>query len=498
MTTSPARPRRGRLLPIAVSALIVLWQLGLNSTAAGPLRRYAMTAAMGTCQDVGYFFYFYWHLGVFPVGAAEAPRLGPTRADALAFVHSHGDRLRMDFGLPTNTPRFGDFGKLFTYVPDVWMRHDPADPSAVPFDELIFLAGLLATWWAFWAEGRARLGAMIVALAGSDPFQLYETYFRGNVFSLPISVALLALAANLPLLTGRRTSGARALATAALSALALACVREIRAEAAFVGASVLAVYLLAPRASLARRAVLAAVFVIAWGGAALAWQGYWARQFEAATRFVARAGGQVYGGPRNSHHAFWHAIDCGLGDFGGDRGFAWDDRVAFQWATTRSASNPDPLPYHYRGGYYFEETWDGHNRIAPTDLPAYTTLVRGHVLAEIQRDPAWYVGILLQRLLRQMREATPASLRVGAWHVEIPGAGWLVLPVLAWALLRRRWLEAGLAAFTLPVGAAAMVIYSGRGMTGTAVAHLLALAVLLDAIAAALLARVPARRATGA
>ena len=481
-STHPARRGvRGWLTPVALSALIVAWQLGFNSAPPQSRAPYAMSASMGLCLDAPNFFYFFYHLGAFPVGALEVPHLGPTRADAVAFVARHGDRLQMDFGRPTNTPRFGDYAKLFLFYPDVWLRHDPAHPSALPFNELLFIVSLLALFWAFWREGQALLGTLLVLLVGSDPFQILEAYGRGNVFSIPISVTLLALAVHLRFLTGRRNADGPAWGIALASGAALATLREVRPEAGFIGLSVMAAYLLVRNASPGRRTLLVTAFLAAGALTSFAWQGYWTRRFDAARLFVARAGGEVYAAPHETHHAFWHAVYCGLGDYGADRGFDWDDRRAFRWATTPDpATNPHPIPYHYTAGYYLDETYDGIHHVAPTDLPEYNRLVRERVVGEIVRHPLWYARVLTQRAAAIARDATPACLSFGAVTLPLPGAGWLTAPLLLWFLVRRRRLEAALVLFTVPLSILPLMVYSGRGMTFYGIAHLVALAAGID------------------
>ncbi len=486
MAVAPASPHAARsgggrcLLPIAFSAAIAGWQFSFNSVEMGPRGPFSMRASKGLCQDAPHFFYFFHHYGLFPVGALEVPLLGPSKQAATDFVAHHGDRLVMDFGWPTNTPRFGDYAKLLLFYPDLLLRGDPGHPSTIPCSELLFIVALLALFWSFWLEGYGLLGTLIVVLVGSDPFQLFETYGRSNIFSIPISVTLLALAAHLRFLTYRKGVDAWAWAIAIVSAVALATAREVRAEAAVVAASVLATYLLA-KAPLLKRLMLAVAFVLAFAITGHAWSTYWAGQFAHAEQFVARAGGQVFRAPLGTHHVLWHAIYCGLGDYGSDRGYRWDDRVAYRWATTLDpATNPNPLSYHYVRGYYFEETYDGVHHIAPTNLPAYNRLVRARVLTEIRRDPLWYGRILLHRALAIMRDATPASLTLGSNTVGIFGAGWLTIPVLAFALWRRRFFHAMLIPFVLPLSGVALFVYSGRGMTYYGIAHLVALAVAID------------------
>jgi hypothetical protein len=485
---------RGALVALGVSVLIVAWQLDFNVNVPAPHTDHAITASTGLLPDLRYFFYFYHHLGLFPVGARDVPRLGPTREDALDFVARNGRNLRMDFGDTFNTPRFGDYGKLFTLWPDVLLRGDPARPSAMPFNQLMFITALLAVWWAFWRERRVLLGALIVVLIGSNPFQLYETYGRANIFSLPISVALIALAVHLPYLTGRRGLDRWAWAIALASGVALATMREIRTEAAIIALALVATYL-STRASWPRRAALALVFIAAWGMTGQAWTTYWSRGFERSARFVERAGGYVFPGRHSFNHALWHAVYCGLGDFGGDKGFVWDDRAAFRWATTQHpVTNPRPLPYHYRDGYYLEETYDGVSHIAPTDLPEYNQLVRDRVVSVIRADPLWYAGILLKRAGAVLGQATPAALTVGVTQWRLPGVGWALIPILVLSCFLRRTFEVKLILFMLPLSIVALAVYSGRGMTYYGIAHLLALAVAIDLLVRARRAQAIERR----
>jgi hypothetical protein len=462
------------------AAVIVAWQLDFNVDDPAPRADEMIRASSGLLPDVRYFFYFYYHFGLFPVGAKNVPRLGPSRQNAEDFVKRHGAKLRMDFGETANTPRFGDYGKLFTLWPDALMNGDPTHPSAKPFNEMLFIIALTVVWWAFWRERRPLLGTFIVLLVGSNPFQLYETYGRANIFSIPISVALIALAVHVPYLSGRRGLDVRLWVTALVAGVALATLREIRTEAAVMGLALAATYA-TMRISWPRRLALLLVLLTAWAVTGHAWTQYWRGEFERSERLVAQAGGRVFEGRHGYNHALWHAVYCGLGDFGGDRGFVWDDRAAFRWATTRDpVTNPRPLPYHYHDGYYLEETYDGVDHVAPTDLPEYNRLVRDRVVSVVRAHPLWYARILLQRLVAILSHATPAALTVGVAQLRLPGVGWLLVPIVLLLCFLWRSFEAKLVLFTLPLSAVALLVYSGRGMTCYGIAHLIALAVALD------------------
>ena len=80
LTAAPEPLRQARiagrrwLLPVALAAVIATWQFSFNSASPESRRSYAMTASMGMCEDATRFFYFFYHYGLFPVGALEVPR----------------------------------------------------------------------------------------------------------------------------------------------------------------------------------------------------------------------------------------------------------------------------------------------------------------------------------------------------------------------------------------------------------------------------------------
>jgi len=92
-------------------------------------------------------------------------------------------------------------------------------------------------------------------------------------------------------------------------------------------------------------------------------------------------------------------------------------------------------------------------------------VLREKVLHDIRNDPQWYLDILAQRVHRIVNEAAPTRLALGAWYIALPLEGWLLIPMLAFLILARRWSLLKLLCFTLPLAATAFVIYSGGGYT---------------------------------
>jgi hypothetical protein len=474
--TTPSSPGFSRYrwpLAAIVSALLICWQSMFFAVRNQLHKNYAITASVGMALEIHFFYYFFHHFGLFPVGARQAPLLDASARAAADFVSQHGQELKMDFGLQFNTPRFGEYGKLFLFYPDVLFGGNPAQPSIVPFNTLLFIVSLLAVLWAFWNEGYALLGIILVVLMGSNPFQLYATYRSENVFGIPIAVSLIALAAHLRFLTGRKGIDQTAWIIAISGGMFFACVREVRSEATLIGLAVVLTYLTIRSAPFKKRVTLLLTFAIVYAITGWFWKLYWNHKFVQARQFVAAHGGQTYDGPRDRHHNLWHAVFCGLGDYGQDRNFVWDDRAAFKWAANNLPK--DALDrFHYVSGYYLEETCDGINHVAPTDLPVYNRALRGHVLREIRDHPRWYLHILFRRFVANLNHATPVSLAFREHHLGMPGFGWIMIPALAGACYLRKYFLVKIILFTLPLNLTALLIYSGRGTTYYGIAHLVA------------------------
>ena len=136
----PSRAPRTRCPAVwlVIACLITLiWQrqfLG-NHTLGG--RDSQLSANIGLAPDIRQFFYFFYYLNVFPVGAIpegrvaediwkiysfdRPPFLPVSRAGAEEFVRQHGDQLIMDCSQPASTLRSGEFFKLFLFLPNAWL-----------------------------------------------------------------------------------------------------------------------------------------------------------------------------------------------------------------------------------------------------------------------------------------------------------------------------------------------------------------------------------------
>jgi hypothetical protein len=426
------------------------------------------------------FTYFYYYLGLFPV-ALEPPRADVeySRAGALRLMTDHGNDLVMESG---HAIRYGDLGRILLYLPDVHLKGKPENPSVRRCNSGAFVLGLLALFVAFWWVRQPILGALLVLLLGSNPFQLFEVYVNENVFGWPITACLFLLALHVPLLSGRRCSPWYLWTLPVLSGLLMATVRQVRSEPACVILSAVFSYLAAGGLRWRIRLALAAVLVLSFSVISKGWLAYFDGKFEQAARRVAAAGGRVFTGPRDHYHAFWHAVWCGLGDFGGKYGYEWGDMAAAEYALPilehRYGSEVlrkygTELPDFEAGTQgrtrrYTWGWWDSESPMplydrAHSDIPHYAEVLREKVLGDISRDPVWYLGVLVRRVGRVLSDTTPVRVSLGQACFTLPMHGALLIPVVGLLLWCRSWMLLKLVCFSLPLSLTAVLIYSGGG-----------------------------------
>jgi hypothetical protein len=484
-----AEGRRARWLVLAIGCLLIpLWQYTFHRADGQLDARYRLQASTGKLMQEK-FVYFLYYLGLYPV-ATEKEDVVWSREGARDVFARHGDTLLTEW---QHSYRSGSLGTALLFLPDAWLRGTARDASVRPANAMAFTLGLMALFAAFWFIRQPVLGGILVLLLGSNPFQLHEVYLRDNTFGWPITTAVFLLAIHVPLL-GERRAPSWYLWTAPLAAgLLLATVKQVRPEPAVLLLSPAICYLALSGARWVARAGLVAALLAAYALVGWGWSAWFDAKYEQARRAVAEAGGHPYAGPRAQHHAFWHPLWCGLGDFGQKHGYAWDDKAAADYALPiLEAKYHVEIPKAPRTRVLFENTyWDEgrHYFVMPSELPHYYDVLRAKVLGDIAGDPLWYAGVLAQRAWRILRQTTPPRVAVGTFGLDFPMHGALVVPLLALLVLRRCWTLLKLVAFSLPLSLPALAIFSGLGMCHYSCYHLFVAGLLAAWLVEALLRR---------
>lgn len=454
------------LVVVGGSLAIVAWQASFVSRSNSLDDRFSNRANIrGYLADVApRFFYFLNYTGKFPVVHLDPLEDGDFHATAAARFLEGEPRLANELNAFLRT---GDHGKILLLYPSAWWRGSPREVSLVEFNFAFATLSLIALFVAFALCQHLLLGSVLTLLLGSHPYQLHSLYAANDVFGYTIVFAALCLALHAPILFAR-AKPSWLLAIAMVSGVLVASMREIRTEPALVGLAILATYVLAPKLDGRWRVALLATFVSAYAITGVAWSGFWQGKFDDAHRTVAAAGGQTFDGPWNRHHVLWHSLYCGLGDFGRDRGFVWDDRAAYKRAIPLM-NQRFGTDYHYRAGplnYSLDEfyTEARKHRISPETLPEYNAVIRDLFLDAVRKDPFWYGGVLLKRLHVVLSQTAPLRVAFGPWHLGIPFPGYLALVLILGAVALQRWKVLLLIAFALPASLTPLLVYSANGL----------------------------------
>lgn len=489
--------RRPRTVLLCGLIAIVLWQSIFfrhgdpeTTLASSP---YRITASGGIVPWQSDFVYFLYYLNLYPLASiAPGPREYSVEG-ARRLIAEQGRTLVMDRYW---TVRYGDLAKTYLYLPHVWLKGRPVKPRMLHANALAFTLALLVLFAAFWSAGQTPLGVLLVLLIGSNPFQVQEVYANNNLFGWPITLTVLMLGLHLPFMRDRPPRIAVAVAIALLSGLILGSLRQLRTEPALVAASAVGIYLTANRMRHWLRLALVVLLGSAFSFASSGWTKYFDAKYREAYRVVAAAGGHRYDGPRHTYHFIWHAVWCGLGDFDRKYGYQWSDlsAIRYAWPLMQRSQfevrgyppvEPDPWDSLTLGAY-----WDEGRQYArtPFETREYTEVARDKVLGDIRRDPAWYASILGRRVARVLTESTPPSLALGNGQsfslLSAPGQaiwGFLTVVLAGWLLIHRDWFRLKLLAFTLPLTATALLVYSGGGTVYYSILHLVAIAIVAAA-----------------
>lgn len=459
-------------LLVAGIIAIAVWQGTFRDQGERLDDSYSISNTFGGQQ--GTLAYFYHYLGLYPVETAGGFRPDANADAARRAVRENGNRLRL--GEPY------DRLTVMAYLPDIYLGGDPHAPSHNTAAWLGFTAALIALYAALWTARLELFGLVLVAFAGSNPFQLHEVYMQDNVFGWSITIGLIVTAINVPLIVNHRyylSAGgmaARYLWMApVLSGLVLGTFRHLRTECTTTLLAVLAAYALLSGVPWRRKGALigvfAAVFLVTQSG----WNAYFDRIETRSENIVRAAGGAVdtdRGGQK--FHLFWHPVWGGLGDFDGEKGYLFWDKVMYDFASSALEEHSD-----FRPG------------INMAYQAAYAEILREKVVRDVAADPGWYAAIITKRLHRVLFENTPPRLAAGANWVDVPGLSPLLAPFAAFVLLcylvRREWSIPRLLMFPFAVGGVAIAVSTVNGYQYYGVAHLFLYALLFAWILEALL-----------
>ncbi|MEQ8319689.1 MAG: hypothetical protein RH946_05440 [Rhodospirillales bacterium] len=460
---------------VLVAALlsIVVWQETFRSNTESLETSYSLEDGVYGSRQ-GQYVYFYHFLDLYPIAALEDPRPAPTPEAARQALDERGREIELG-----NT-----FDRLSMplYLPDIYLGGDPYAPRHNAASWLGFVFALCALYLAFWTARLEFFGLFVVALLGSDPFQLHEVYVRNNIFGWTITIGILIAAINLPLFINHRyflkTRGFIAtyiwLAPLA-SGVVLGAFRHVRTECISTFAATFVAYLFLSNVKWHRKGAMMLLLLVTFMSTNTAVNSYFNYLENRTVKIVRAAGGDVAtdrGGVKV--HLFWHSFWGGLGDFDDKYGYLFWDRVITDYGQPIS----EKLPGNETGTH-----------VRYTE--AYAKVLRDKVINDIVSDPLWLTRIILKRFERGLFENTPVRIAIGSASIDIPYVKPLLIPVglvlLGFYLFRREWGIPILFLYPLSIGAITIAMTSDMGFHYYLILHLFFCALLAGLILEALL-----------
>lgn len=438
---------------------------------------YSRKDASGFSHDYGKeFIYFYYYLDLFPLTTSYSPIIY-SREGALNNIREHGDSLLMEYG---HWSRLGENVKILLYLPHAYINGSPSNPSIIPFNRIIFIMSLLAVYLAFWKFGFPLLGFCISILIGSNPFLLFETYGRENIFALMAVTTLFLLSLNFVFFKNPKKNIYMWILPI-LSGIIIATAAHIRAENSVLMISCLFVYFTIINFNKAHKFLLSVVLILSFISTKAIWQNYFDYKFQESYSLVKKAGGNTYDGHRYNSHTIWHPLFCGLGDYDTKYNYKWDDRVAYNYALPILKDKYD-LNLDYSGGYGLNEYYDSEKKYYKKIelFNEYDEVIKDKVLTDISNDPIWYIEIIGKRIISVFKDTSPVWLKLASIELKLPINGLWVIPFIILFLLWKKWFELKLLVFSFPLATTSILFYSGGDNTFNSIFHLFFVALLLS------------------
>ncbi len=405
------------------------------------------------------FVLFYAEKGLFPMrSAADTADLKWSTHLADSLINCCGSSLLME---KDHWARFGDPGRIWMYLPKVWLTGSAAEPSIKIANLIFYILTLVVLWQSFVYNGLWRLGLVFSILLLSSPFYLYETLNNENIFGLVSLTAVFLLALHLFLLRNNFTW--KFLWIPFISGLLVAFVNSIRTEVLATIVSCLLIYFFCPGITLLKRLSLLSVFFVSYFSCAKIIDVYFSKTYQETTDFVKEHGGVPFEGGRTLRHPAWHPIYCGLGDFDTKYGYHLHDTAVYYYVMPilRKQLN-EALIYPGKTKYSMGEYYDsaGYYYKKPETTPGFDKVCKEKVLHDISNDPLWYAEIIGKRILYFFNNGSPVALRIYKWNVNIPFTGWFLIPLALVFFYFKKWQELLLLLFTLPSGASTIVMFA--------------------------------------
>ncbi|MBI9067583.1 MAG: hypothetical protein JEZ09_09850 [Salinivirgaceae bacterium] len=406
--------------------------------------------ASGFAHNIGkHFFYFQYYKNLFPIFIKKPQEYSKKGAENL--LKTRGNEAVMEY---KHWTRLGENSRIFAYYPSAFLNGSAKNPSLKGFNTIVFILALITLFSGFYFIKKPLHGLILTLLINATPFFHYEVFARENIFALLACTYFLVLGLNINVIY-KKHAVYKIVIIAVLSGIIIGFFSEMRAEIKIVTGSLLIIYLFSSTLKFRTKIIISSLLIVSLLGTKKILQNHFNNKFNEAKTIVENHDGHVYNGLRISGHRLWHPIFCGLGDFGSDKGYEWNDMIAYKYATP-ILKEKYGLSFDYTGGYHINEYYDSAKLYYKKfdDFDEYEEVVKNKVITDIKENPLWYAKILIRRINEILSVNIPFN-----------NVGYFIIPLLLILILLKKNDLFLILFSSLPLSATSLLIYSGRGNT---------------------------------
>jgi hypothetical protein len=395
-----------------------------------------------------HFFYFQYYLNLFPIAIPGEKEYNKTAATSLLQQKGYESLMEVE-----HWTRLGENARIWAFYPSAIWNKSAENPTLKGFNSLVFLISLLIFFVGFFAVKMPLQGMILTIMLLLTPFFHYEVFARENIFALLHCSFLILLGINLPIIFGGYKKFLPVFISSIITGIIIGFFTEMRAEIKALTISFLLIYTFSKYVSLKLKLVGILLFFLFFGGTKWAIRQHFDNKFDEAAKIVRIHKGNVYTGNRIKEHNFWHPVFCGLSDFGSDKGYEWDDRIAYNYALPIMKEKYE-VDYKYSGQYHLDEYYDLAHKyyIKFDEIDGYEDIIKANVLEQITKHPWWYLKILLKRVWVILTITIPFNY-----------LGILLVPLVVLLFWYKNFNYLLLFFASLSLSATPLIIYSGRG-----------------------------------
>lgn len=479
-------------------SFVVLWQSWFFKHTEKVPYDFQMSGAVGggsyILDSYRNFLVFFNQYGLFPVGTIKKIE----NADLHEFPRWLKRNSKSLVNEIHEAYRSGDRGKIYLLWFDSLFRKSPLEAGYRYPGFLLFTVSLIVYFLGFSFSGKTGFASACVLLIGSNGFQLFEVYGNNNIFFVPISILLLVLGLNARWIVGKvEALGIKEVLAILSSGVVIGFSRHVRGEAAVLIVPLALLFGFYLKIPINKRILCVILFLSSFIGAQKGLEYRFRSSFVTAKNYVRNHGGHPYEGNMYNYHKIWHPIFCGLGDYGEDKGYKWDDLVAYRYALPQmrrilgdpdlwKSFSPENNPAGVLSSYYTDTYYDSAKiyRMKLEDLPVYEQVLKNKVIADIKEDPVWYLTILWKRIRYYFDRTTGLDLSLfgKSMHFEFKMLGWMILISVILGLLLRDGMYLKLTLISMCLAAPGILIYSGGNIRYYSIAHIFACLYLVKSI----------------